>query len=370
MYLGRATRAEIDLSAIRQNMLNIKSLLAPGVKFCAVVKADGYGHGALEVSREAVRAGADYLAVGVLDEALELRDAGFTLPVLILGYTPPYQYDKVAKHGLSQTIFTLDQAEALSSAGMAAGRRVIAHLKIDTGMGRLGVQAPEAPELAERIAALPGLTLEGAFTHFAKADSRDKSHALAQLALFLEALEGIKARGVNLAIRHCANSAATLDLPQTHLDMVRTGIVMYGLRPSDETGEPFKAVPAMRFITGIAHLKTLPAGRGLSYGCTYTTAGEERIATLPVGYADGWPRLLGGRAEVLVRGRRAPLVGRICMDQCMINVSGVPEARCGDEVILFGAPELGADEQAARIDTIGYELVCLVSKRVPRVYLP
>lgn len=370
MHMGRPTRAEIDLSALRQNMLNIKALLAPGVRFCAVVKADGYGHGALEVSREAVRAGADYLAVAVLDEALELRAAGFNLPILVLGYTPPGQYAKVAELELSQTIFTLDQAEALSTAGLASGKRVTAHLKIDSGMGRLGVQAADAPALAEKIAALPGLILEGAFTHFAMADSRDKSHALGQFAAFMSALDDIKARGVNLAIRHCANSAATLDLPQTHLDMVRTGIAMYGLRPSDETGESFRLLPAMRFKTCITQLKTLPAGRCVSYGCIYNTTGEERIATLPVGYADGWSRLLSGKAEVLVRGRRAPLVGRICMDQCMINVDGVPEAEAGDEVTLFGDPALSTDEVAARLGTINYELVCMVSKRVPRVYLP
>lgn len=369
MHTIRPTRAEIDLSAIRQNIINVKALLRPGTKFCAVVKADAYGHGAVEVSREAVRAGADYLAVAVLDEALELRGAGLTLPVLILGYTSPEQYGQVVAAGLTQTIYTLDQAEALDAAARAAGRRAKAHLKIDSGMGRLGVQAEEAVELAAKMAALPGLDLEGAFTHFAKADSLDKSHVLAQFAAFCAALEGIREKGVKLAIRHCANSAAVLDLPETHLDMVRPGIIMYGLKPSDETSQPFRAVPAMSFKTCVSHVKTLPAGHCISYGCIYTTQVAERIATLPVGYADGWSRLFSGKGEVLVRGRRAPLVGRICMDQCMVNVDGIPDVATGDEVTLFGGPEITADEVAGRIGTVNYELVCMVSERVPRIYL-
>jgi alanine racemase len=370
MYMGRPTRAEINLSAIRANLLNVRALLAPGTRLCAVVKADGYGHGAAQVAYEAVKAGADYLAVAVLSEALDLRGAGLALPILILGYTPPYQYGIVAEAGLSQAVFSLEQARALSEAGEAVGRRVKAHLKLDTGMSRLGARVDEAPELAEKIAALPGLELEGVFTHFAKADNPDKSHARGQFAEFCHALDGIKARGLRIPLRHCANSAAILDLPEAHLDMVRPGIILYGLKPSPETGEPFKAVPAMCFKTSIAMLKSLPAGRCVSYGCIYTTSGREVIATLPVGYADGLARGLSARTEVLVKGVRAPLIGRICMDQCMADVSAVPGVREGDEVTIFGAPELGADEVAERLGTINYELVCMVSPRVPRVYLP
>lgn len=370
MYLGRPTWAEINLSAIRSNILNVRGLLAKGTKMCAVVKAGGYGHGAVQVANEAIKAGADYLGVAVLSEALELRAAGITHPILILGYTPPYEYGVVAEARISQTVFNLEQAEALSAAGVALGRRVKAHLKVDSGMSRLGVRPADAPDLAAKIAALPGLELEGVFTHFAKADSHDKSHVRGQFAEFCRALDGIKERGVSIAIRHCANSATTLDLPEMHLDMVRPGIIIYGLKPSDETGTPFKAIPAMQFKTTIAQLKNAPAGACVSYGCTYTTTGQEKIATLPVGYADGWSRSLSGKAEVLVNGKRAPLLGRICMDQCMADVSGVAGVKEGDHVTLFGSPELTADEVAAKLGTINYELVCMVSARVPRVYLP
>lgn len=377
MPSGRPTRAEIDLSAIRRNLLNVRALLAPGVRLCAVVKADGYGHGAVPVAREAVRAGADYLAVAILDEALELRAAGLEGPVLILGYTPPEDYPAVLAAALTQTVFSLEQAKALSAAAKAAGTRARAHLKVDSGMGRLGVQAGDAAELAARVATLPSLELEGVFTHFAKADSRDKSFTRQQFAAFMEALDAMRAAGIRVPIRHCCNSAATLDLPEMHLDMVRVGIALYGLRPSEETGRPFELLPAMCFKTSIVQIKTLPPGRCVSYGCIYATGGEERIATLPVGYADGFSRLLSGKTEVLVCGSRAPQigricrapqVGRICMDQCMIDVSAVPGASEGDDVVLFGAPELTADEVAARLGTINYELVCMVGRRVPRVY--
>lgn len=370
MYMGRPTWAEINLSAIRGNLQNVRALLAPGTKICAVVKADGYGHGAAQVAHEVIKAGADYLAVAVLVEALQLREAGITQPILILGYTPPHQYGVVAEAGITQTVFNLEQAEALSAAGLASGHRVKTHLKVDTGMSRLGVQADDAPELAVQIAALPGLELEGVFTHFAKADSRDKSHVRGQFSAFCRALDGIRAKGVSIAIRHCANSAAVLDLQETHLDMVRPGIILYGLKPSEETSLPFIPVPAMRFKTSIAMLKSVSAGSCVSYGCIYTSNGREKIATLPVGYADGWARGLSGKAEVLVKGKRAPLVGTICMDQCMADVSGIPGVKEGDQVTLFGAPELATDEVAAKIGTINYELVCMVSPRVPRVYLP
>lgn len=366
--VGRWTRAEIDLAAVRRNAAAFKSLLRPGTALCAVVKADGYGHGAEAAARAALAAGADRLAVAILDEALSLRAAGFNGDILILGHTPPRQAALVAENGLTQTIFNLEQAEALAAAGDAAGLAVKVHLKIDTGMGRLGVTPAEAADFALNVGRHPNLSLEGVFTHFAQADSRDKTHARRQFSAFQSALDSIENQGLTIPIRHCANSAATLDLPETHLDMVRVGISLYGLWPSAETARPIELTPAMRLKTAIAQLKRVPAGMALSYGGAYVTSAETDIATLPVGYADGYSRRLSGRAQVLIGGRRAPVVGRICMDQCLVDVTGLPNLAEGDDVLLFGGPELPVEEVAAQLETINYEVVCMVGKRVPRVY--
>jgi len=369
MLTGRPTWAEIDLGAIGHNVRYFKTLLKPRTRLCAVVKADGYGHGAVAVARAALAAGADQLAVAILDEALILREAGFTEPILILGYTPPEAAPLVLANHLTQTIWDLDQGRALAAAASSSGGRAKAHLKIDTGMGRLGVSPAEAGPLAAALSRLSGLDLEGAFTHFARADDLDKTPALAQFAAFEKALQAIEGQGVALTARHAANSAATLDLPQTHLDMVRLGISLYGLVPSDECGGGAPLRPAMRFKTRVAFLKDVPAGTPLSYGGAYVTPGPARIATLPVGYADGWTRMLTGKAEVVVKGRKVKVVGRICMDQCLADVTGLEGLKTGDEVLLFGGPELPAEEVAARLGTINYEVVCLVGRRVPRLYL-
>jgi len=367
--IGRPTRAIIDLSAIWRNVLALKSLVSPSVMFCAVVKADGYGHGAIAVAAQAVKAGADYLAVAVLDEALTLRSAGFSGPILILGYTPPQQAILVAENGLTQTIYNLSQAEALDAAAHSLSVMVKVHLKVDTGMSRLGVTPGQAGDFAQGVDRLSNLLIEGVYTHLAQADSADKSSARQQLAAFNDALNSISARGLVIPIKHCANSAALLDMPESHLDMVRAGISLYGLWPSAETGRPIALSPAMRFMSKIAMLKKVPAGTPISYGRTYVTEKESTIATLPVGYADGWTRRLSGKAQVAVGGGRAPVVGRICMDQCMVDVTHIDGLSEGDDVLLFGGTELPAEEVAAEVDTINYELVCMVGKRVPRIYL-
>jgi len=367
--LGRPTRAEVDLSAIAGNVAVLKSLLKPAVRFCAVVKADGYGHGAVAVAAEALRAGADCLAVAILDEALSLRAAGFTCPILILGYTPPIQAHLVAENGLTQTIYNQTQAEALAGAGQALGLSVKVHMKVDTGMGRLGLAPAEAADFALSLAGRPNLDLEGIYTHFAKADSRDKSSARRQFQIFQETVSAIAGRGLTIPICHAANSAALLDLPETHLDMVRVGLSLYGLWPSEETSRPVELRAALRFKTRIAQLKVVPAGTPLSYGETFITARESRIATLPVGYADGWSRRLSHKAQIVVSGQRAPIVGRVCMDQCLADVTDIPGLSEGDDILLFGGPELPAEEPAGLLDTINYEVICMIGKRVPRVYL-
>ena len=369
MLTGRPTWAEIDLEAIGHNVRYCKSLLQARTRLCAVVKADGFGHGAAAVSRAALAAGADLLAVAILDEALILREAGFTEPILIMGYTPSSAAPLVVANRLIQTIWDMEQGQALAAAAKALGAGAApVHLKIDTGLGRLGVSPDEAGPLAAALGRLPGLDLEGAFTHFAKADALDKTSALKQFAAFEKALRAIEDQGVRLSVRHASNSAATLDLPQTHLDMVRVGLSLYGLAPSDVCGVNAPLKPAMRLKTRAVFLKDVPAGTPLSYGEAYVTPGPARIATLPVGYADGWTRMLTGKAEVVIRGRRAKVVGRICMDQCLADVTAVEGARAGDEVLLFGGPELPVEEVAAHLGTINYEIVCMVGRRVPRIY--
>lgn len=365
----RAVWAEIDLAAIRRNLEEIRNCVRGGAKLCAVVKANAYGHGAVAVARAAVDAGASYLAVAILEEALELRSAGFCEPVLILGYTPPEQAPQIVAHNVTQTIFSLEAAAALSAEAMRQGKAVKVHLKVDTGMGRIGVRPEEAGVLAARIASLPGVELEGVFSHFASSDSADKTAAVAQLMRFREALRCIEAAGVQIAIRHIANSAAILEMPESHFDMVRAGIILYGLWPSDEVTHGAALHPAMRLKARISYVKEMPAGEAISYGGAFRTARKSRIATLPIGYADGYSRLLSGKAEVEVGSVLAPVVGRICMDQCMLDVSDAGDVHAGDEVTLFGGTRMSAAALAWRLGTIHYEVVCTVGARVPRVYV-
>lgn len=367
--LERPVWAEINLAAIKRNVKAIKAGLRPGVRFCAVVKADAYGHGAIAVSRAVLAAGADRLAVAILNEAIELRQAGFLVPILILGYTPPPQARTIAAYDITQTVFSLEDARALAAAGREAGKKVKVHLKIDTGMGRIGVLPAEAGDFAAAVAAMPGVEVEGVFSHFATADEADKAYAREQYVRFEEALARISAKGISIPVRHIANSAATLEMPETHLDMVRPGIILYGLWPSAQVERHITLTPAMQLKAQVAHVKNVATGTSISYGRAYTAATERVIATLPLGYADGWTRQLSGRTSALIHGCRAPLVGKICMDQCMADVSDIPEVRPGDTAILFGPPELPADEVAGILGTINYELVCMVGKRVPRTYL-
>lgn len=365
----RPVWAEVNLAAIDNNVRLIRSAVRPSTKVCAVIKADAYGHGAAQVARAALAAGADYLAVAILSEAIDLRREGFTAPILILGYTPPRQSAQIVDNDISQTVFTFDAAEALSQVAVAAGKKAKIHLKVDTGMTRIGIKPEEAGDFAAAIVKLPGINLEGVFSHFATADNKDKSYAWEQFDRFKHALAKIESKGIKIPIRHIANSAATLEMPETHLDMVRPGIILYGLWPSDEVQRNIDLRPAMKLKARVGFVKDVPAKVSVSYGRTFFTAQETRLATLPVGYADGWTRLLSGKADVLIRGQRASVVGRICMDQCMIDVTSIPEVREGDIAVLFGDDKLSADEVADKLGTINYEVVCMVGKRVPRHYI-
>lgn len=366
--------AEIDLSAIAQNMREIRRVVSNPVEIMAVVKANAYGHGIIETTRVVLANGASRLAVAKLTEGKELKNAGINVPVLLLGYIPPDQYSEAINCSLELTVYNLEMAEVLNATAGSLGRKAVVHIKIDTGMGRLGLQSGKvALKDVLQIARLPYLKVEGIFTHFASADSRDKSYALEQFELFVSFISKLSKTGLEIPLRHCANSAAVIDLPQTYLNVVRPGIAIYGLYPSDEVQHSAVDLkPAMTFKTRVAQVKKVPAGYKISYGSTYRTPAPTVIATLPVGYADGYSRLLSSRGKVLVHGQKAEVVGRVCMDQCMIDTGHIMGVCPGDEVVLFGHQKnvaLPVEEVARAIGTINYEVVCMVNSRVPRVYL-
>ena len=356
------------MGALAHNYHEIRSRIAKGAKLCAVVKADAYGHGAAAVARVALDEGADYLAVATLSEALELRAAGFTTPLLILGLVEPESAREVVDGDITQTVCRMDLVEALSKEAVRQGKTVKVHLTIETGMGRIGVHPKDAAETAKKIAALPNVELEGVFSHFALADIPDKTFTRNQVKLFQEACDAIEAAGIKIPIKHIAESAAILEIPDVHFDMVRAGIIQYGLWPSDEVTRPIDLRQCMKFCARIVYVKTIQPGESVGYGRKFIAERETRIATLPVGYADGYIRAYAG-GTVEVCGKRAPIAGRVCMDQFMIDITDIPEAQMGDVCTLFGSETLPTDEVAGWANTINYEVVCLVSKRVPRVYI-
>lgn len=365
---NRAVWAEIDMNALEDNIRNIKSCIKGNAKFCAVVKANAYGHGAIEVAKKAVEMGADYLAAAVIDEAIELRKAGFTTPILILGATPLECAALLVDYDITQAVFTVEQAKAISAEAMRRGKAAKVHVKVDTGMSRIGVRPEVAGEFAKEISELPNITVEGVFSHFALADVKDKSFAHKQLDNFKLALGKIEEAGVKVAIRHIANSAAILEMPEAHFDMVRAGIILYGLWPSDEVEHVIELKQVLKLCAKVVYMKTLHEGESISYGCTFTAKRESRIGTLPLGYADGYTRLFTGKAQVEFNGKRAPIAGRICMDQCMADFTDIPEINQGDTVVLYGSDTLTTDEAAGWLGTINYELPCMLSPRVPRIY--
>ena len=375
----RRTWAQIDLDAAGENIKQIKNHVSPGTKLCATVKADCYGHGYEHTVAAMAEAGADWFAVSNLPEALQLRRMGASQPVLILGYTPPERADVLALNDISQTVFSTSYAEALSAAAVKAGVEVNAHIKIDTGMGRLGFFYHDTAEddgaLDEAAAAcrLPGLRPEGIFTHFSCADCGDgELFTRLQYDLFLNAVHALEARGVRFSLRHCSNSAAILEYPEMHFDMVRAGVILYGLYPSADVTKRVPLSPLMEVKTVISMIKTVPAGTPFSYGRSAVCERETAVATVPIGYADGYPRRLSNRAYMLVNGQKAPVIGNVCMDQCMLDITGIPDVREGQTVTVFGRDHgafLSVETLAALSGTINYELICGLSRRVPRVYL-
>jgi alanine racemase len=369
----RPTWVEIDLNAIASNTRHIKSLVGPNVQIMVALKADAYGHGALKVARTVLHNGASMLGVATVSEAVPLREANITAPILVFGYIPLWQMREAIRLDVSVTLYSTETAYALSRAALDLSKTVKVHVKIDTGMGRLGIyheQLNEIIDLIRLIKLLPGLDFEGLYTHFSQADADDKKHAYLQLNRFQHILHTLRELELRPPIVHAANSAATLTLPAAHFDMVRPGIAIYGLNPSPTVRLPDSFRPALSFKTQVSQVKWLPAGEGISYGSTYITTRPTLIAVLPVGYADGFRRAPTTWGNVLIHGQQASILGRVCMDQCMVDVTHIPQTRMGDEVVLIGRQgeaTLTAEEVAERLGTINYEVVSEILARVPRV---
>ena len=370
-YTGRMppdpTWAEVDLPAFQNNVRRLKTIAK--TRLMAVVKANAYGHGAEAAARAAALAGADWLGVARPCEGIQLRESGPSLPILVMGYTPPAQGAEAIGSGLSLAVYDVETARAYGVLARAVGKTTNLHLKVETGMGRLGVLPEEALEVVRTIGRLDGVEVEGIFTHFARADETDRGSVRGQLVKFEGVLRALAAVGLRPPLIHAANSAAALTLPEARYDMVRAGIALYGLHPSDAVRCPEGSAPALTWKASVAQVKTLPPGHGISYGSEYVTSTHERVAVVTAGYADGFRRILGN--TVLLHGQPAPVRGRVCMDQFVIGISHIHDVRTGDEVVLVGRQgeaALSAEEVARRWGTINYEVVCGIAARVPRIY--
>ncbi len=366
--------AEIDLDALAQNMKNIRAKVGPKRRIAAVIKANAYGHCALEVMNVLLNSGADQFAVSSLEEAMELRRLDHFHDILVLGNIPYGTERMSVGYNIQHAVTSFEKAKLISDAAMKYETKAKVHIKVDTGMTRIGFQPnDEGVEEVLRIAALPGIYVEGLFTHFATADEKDKTKAYRQFERYMEFAGKLEERGLHIPIKHTANSAAIMEMPETYCDMVRPGIILYGIYPSGEVDRSQLDIkPVMSFKTRIMHVKTLPEERQISYGGRYTSAKGDQVGTIAVGYADGYTRAQSGKAEVLFRGKRVKVIGNICMDQCMIDLNGFEDVKIGEEVVLIGTQGdefISADEVGARYNTIGYEVVCAVNRRVPRFFI-
>ena len=374
----KRTWREIHLSHLEHNYNTLRAMLPVGCRFLGIVKANAYGNGAIRVARKLEEMGCEYLAVACVDEAADLRAAGVKTPILVLGSTPAEYAETLLELGLTQTVFDLAMAHALSDAAMAAGKRLKIHVKLDTGMSRLGFLCDEghmdqSVEAVAALCSLPGLEHEGIFTHFADSDGSEE-YTMLQLTRFLDVLGKLEGRGIFFSIRHCANSGAVLNYPCTHMDMVRPGLALYGHypAPSCEGLDGPGLLPVMELKSRISAVRALPAGTLVSYGRTFALKRDSVLAVLPVGYADGIHRLCSNHMDVLIHGQRAPIVGRVCMDMCMVDVTDIPGVQGEDVATVYGKDgeeNLPIEEAAHTAGTIQYELLCAISERVPRVYL-
>lgn len=369
----RPVWAEIDLDAVEFNIENIKKI-SNDREVVAVVKADAYGHGAVDIIPTLLENGASRLAVAMISEALELRRNNIKAPIMILGYTPLEYGKELIESDIEQTVYDLDYAKELSKIAESLGKKAKIHIAIDTGMGRIGfLPGKETVSVIEEIVKLEGIDTIGMFTHFATADEKDKTYTYEQFNKIKGIIESLKDRKIEIPFKHVSNSGAIMDMPETFLEGVRAGIILYGYYPSDEVDKsklPLKKVLTLK--TRVSHVKELEKDMYISYGRTFKTLRKSIIATIPVGYADGYSRLLSGKAKVIINGKAAPVVGRICMDQCMVDVTDIGEVKVGDEVVLLGEDngiKYDADDMARDMGTINYEIICMLKQRIPRVYL-
>ncbi|WOO36329.1 alanine racemase [Anaerocolumna sp. AGMB13020] len=365
--------ANIDLDAICSNINNTRKILQPETKLMVILKADGYGHGAVPIAKALSEMAVDSFGIAILEEGIELRKAGIEKPLLVLGYTPKGQYKKLLEHDITQTIFQYSTAKDLSEEALSQGKTAKIHIKIDTGMSRIGFfDDGLSIEEIKKISELKGIEIEGIFSHFACADETDKTSANRQLSKFLAFVEELKQEGINIPIRHIANSAGIIDMPEAQLDMVRSGISTYGLYPSNEVKKDvLELKPAMEIKSHVSYVKEVEAGIGVSYGSTYVTSKKTKIATIPVGYGDGYPRQLSSKGRVLIHGMSAPIIGRVCMDQFMVDVTDIPGVEQGDSVTLVGRDReefISVEEVADMTYSFNYEFICNVGKRIPRIY--
>lgn len=380
MNMVKRTWAEISLNAIEHNYNIIRNKVADDTKVCCVIKADGYGHGAVELSQIYEKLGADFFAVSNIDEGIEIRKSGSKLPIVILGYTPVSEAENLAEYDISQAVFSLEYAKELSEKCVEEDCICKMHIKVDSGMSRIGFMCQEFPrdeysieEICEACC-LPNLEVEGLFTHFCVSDedAEGREFTNKQYENFIHVRDSLKKRGVDISVVHCSNSGAIEDYPETCCDMVRAGIILYGLAPSSKLVDRLDLVPAMTLKTVVAFVKEVQKGATISYGRTFTADRKMKIATVPIGYADGFIRQNAKDGYMMVNGKKAKIVGRICMDQTMLDVTDIEDVKTGDEVVVFGTGENGeptADSLAENTGTINYETVCLVGKRVPRIYI-
>ena len=363
--------ADIDLDAVRYNIETIQALNPSDRKTLLVIKADAYGHGAVSFAKEFGDL-ADYFGVACIDEGVELRRAGITKPILILGNTDEEDFETAIENDITMAVYDADKCRMLSDTALKLGRKAKVHIKADSGMSRIGFQCSEdGVKEAEKLLYMDGLDIEGIFTHFAKADYIDKKDALKQREAFTGFIDALTEKGFIFRLKHIDNSAGAMELHSKGFDMMRLGIVIYGLEPSEEMDKSVVLQPAMTLKAHITHIKTLEPGRGISYGWTYVTDRPRRVATVSAGYADGYPRSQSNIGRVIIRGKYAPILGRVCMDQFMVDVTDIPEADLRDEVILFGTDgilSIPVEEVAEPANSFNYELVCNVARRVPRVY--
>ena len=363
--------ARINMDHLRYNIQKMQSLVKPDMKTMVIIKADAYGHGSCEIAKRILDL-SDYFGVATIDEGVELRNAGIKKPILNIGHTAQADFETALAHDITLAVYDVEQCRILSEMACREGKKAKVHIKVDTGMGRIGFPATaEGVQEASKLKDLAGLDIEGIFTHYAKADETDKQYAHLQKERFLSFIHGLEDCGMKIRLKHIDNSAGTMELQDNEFDMVRLGIVTYGLYPSDEVDKSIVIKPVMSLIAHVAHIKTLPAGVGVGYGWTYTTTRETKVATITVGYADGYPRAQSNKGRVLIHGQYADIIGRVCMDQIMVDVTHIPDVRLEDEVVLIGEDGgnvITVEEVAEPAASFNYELVCNVARRVPRVY--